>query len=89
MLLENKFKTEAEEKKLVQDTQRDIRKGRITMDNVHILNYIVERKKAKKRSKLYVFADLKETNRRDIRRNMDKIEDEVTETIWTEKGVRK
>jgi len=53
---------EVEEKKALPESQMGFRKGRMTMDNIYILNHIVQREKMKRKEekKVYVlFIDLK------------------------------
>lgn len=59
-ILKGRLEVEAEERKLIPESQAGFRKGRGTMDNILILNHIVQRERCKEDSKVYtVFVDLK------------------------------
>ncbi|KYN22115.1 hypothetical protein ALC57_05489 [Trachymyrmex cornetzi] len=42
-ILAEKVREEMEEKQLIPDNQTEFRKGKGTMDNVHVLNYLINR----------------------------------------------
>lgn len=54
MVLEERLKTEMEEKHIMPETQAGFRRGRSTIDNIFILNYIAKRELAKKEGKIYI-----------------------------------
>lgn len=56
----NRLCKEAEEKKMLPESQAGFRKGRSTVDNIYILNHVIQREKTKEESKVYaLFIDLK------------------------------
>lgn len=45
---------------MIPESQSDFKKGRSTMDNIYVLNYLVQREKVgNKDGKVYVIRDLK------------------------------
>lgn len=59
MVLQNRLEKEIEEKKMLPKTQAGFRRGRSTIDNIFILNYIANREIKRAGDKLYTFfADL-------------------------------
>jgi hypothetical protein len=60
MILEERLRKEVEERKALPETQAGFRRGRGTMDNIYILNYVIGKEIQKKGGKVYAFfADLK------------------------------
>lgn len=59
-ILAEKLKNEMEEKEALQETQAGFRKGRVTMDNVYVVQHVVKQKLKEKGGKVFIFfMDLK------------------------------
>lgn len=80
MILENRLSREIEQKKLIPETQAGFRRGRSTIDNIMILNYVVNREIKEKGGKLYTFFA-------DLTAAFDKVNREKLSKILEEKGV--
>ncbi|XP_024874051.1 trichohyalin-like [Temnothorax curvispinosus] len=74
MVLEERLKAEIEDKNIIAETQTEFRRGRSTIDNIFILNYITNRELVNKGGKIYAFfADLSATFDKVDREELNKI----------------
>lgn len=81
-ILTERLKEEIERKEIVPENQTGFRKGKGTLDNIYIINYLINRQISEKKGKMVaLFVDLKAA--------FDTVNREVLINTLRERGVRK